>query len=363
MASYGKVWSRLEPFARERYGECWHSHGLAQSSTKERSRLAWLSLLEFKYFLGFCVWVITVASQRAEQLPDSAICCGYHGGVVVYVKMKLTNKTFNLQQQALPTASYARLHIVPEPQGGGCQGLWLRPIDTVIRYTFVTYTIWDIMDRALGPWWNDLEIHYFFQWCPWWLTRLPPYHRGAAVVTSGGGPQSRAVRVSPGRRWGKNSERRQCHCSNLQTFTVLWNTMKLLEENFGGHFWGKTRWFCFIEKQPYSILQWQHLSFDMSQRDIVSSNLGQHCRWAKACGRGESSVAVAAVAAVTTCSSFVMSCRSDPWDPHVMSYCDAQLPEEWWIFSFLFGGQAMVGPSCLSCYPWCQRARTLRSRL
>ena len=63
----------------------------------------------------------------------------------------------------------------------------LRPIDTVIRYTFVTYTIWDIMDRALGPWWNDLEIHYFFQWCPWWLTRLPPFHRGAAVVTSGGG--------------------------------------------------------------------------------------------------------------------------------------------------------------------------------
>ena len=136
----------------------------------------------------------------------------------------------------------------------------------------------------------------------------------------------------------------------------LYCTMKLLEENFGGHFWGKTRWFCFIEKQPYSILQWQHLSFDMSQRDIVSSNLGQHCRWAKACGRGESSVAVAAV---TTCSSFVMSCRSDPWDPQT-EYCDAQLPQEWWIFSFLFGGQAMVGPSCLSLMS--ASCWTLRSR-
>ena len=60
--------------------------------------------------------VSTVASQRAEQPPDSAIYCSCHGGVMVYVKMKLTNKPFNLHQQALPTASYARLHIVPEPQ-------------------------------------------------------------------------------------------------------------------------------------------------------------------------------------------------------------------------------------------------------
>ena len=147
-------------------------------------------------------------------------------------------------------ASNARLHIVPEPQGGGCQGLWLRRSDTVIWYMY---------NRA-----------FVLKWvfALWWTTHAQLMVADMASARSEG--YGRRVW-----RWGKKWQRRQCPL--FQSPEICYDT---LEENFGGHFQRQYNLFCF-DVFCFFFITTRHSKRDILRQMLANSagNTVKAMRW------------------------------------------------------------------------------------